>query len=154
MRLRDHVSRDLVFILRGMADKRGFLAQLVALIVDRCPEVNGAILLQRLLEREEQVTTGIGHGVAIPHAVVEQLDRTRCVVVQTPEGLDYEALDGSPVHVFFVLLSPPQSTGVHIRLLARIARLADSAQFIAHIVAALSEDAIHTLILDEDGRHV
>jgi PTS system nitrogen regulatory IIA component len=154
MRLRDHITRDLVFVLRDAPDKRTFLRRLVDLVQRQLPVINPEQLYGRLLERERLVTTGIGHGVAIPHATVEGLPETVCVVVQTPQGVDFEALDAAPVVVTFLLLSPPGRTGLHIRLLARIARLADSAAFISSIASAHSDEEIYTLTLAEDDRHV
>jgi PTS system nitrogen regulatory IIA component len=154
MRLRDYISRDLTFVIHGPLLKRELLREMV-LHVKRChPEINDRALLARLIAREEEVTTGIGHGVAIPHATLEGLSHPLCVVAQIPEGIDFLALDASPVHVVFMLLSPPSGTGVHIRLLARIARLVDGEDFIARAARASDEEALHRLILEEDSRHV
>ena len=154
MRLRDHTSRELVFVFSEPCGKRPFLEQLVGLVREQLPGIDDASLLARLIAREEQVTTGIGHGVAIPHAIVDGLERTRCVVVQIPGGMDFESLDASPVHVAFLLLSPPGVTGVHIRLLARIARLVDSGQLVQDIARAASADEVYEVLMDLDGRHV
>lgn len=154
MKLRDHISREFTFVIQRATDKRGLLARVVQLIAQQDPAVDSELLLSRLMEREDQVTTGIGHGVAIPHATLEQLERPRCVVAQIPAGLDYEALDGSPVHVLFMLLSPPDRPGTHLRLLARIARLVDSDAFIARMAQAPDPDALHDVIVAEDSQHV
>lgn len=154
MRLRDYLSPDLVFVLHGAPGKCAFLERVVDLVHERCPSIDRDLLLAGLLEREEQVTTGIGHGVAIPHTMVPGLDRPRCVTIQTPEGQDYEALDGSPVHLFFMLLSPPGETGTHIRLLARVARLVDSEAFVSRVATAGSAADVLRLTLEEDERHV
>ncbi len=154
MRLRDYTDSDLVFVFRDQCDKPAFLQRLVALVKERLPGIDDEALLARLMDREEQVTTGIGRGVAIPHAIVDGLDRTRCVVVQIPDGIDYQSLDAAPVNVAFLLLSPPGVTGVHIRLLARIARLVDRGEFVLTLARAESEDQVYQVLMDEDGRHV
>lgn len=154
MRLVDYTEPGLIFILRGQWEKHSFLQRLVLRVKQQLPEVDHEILLARLIEREEQVTTGIGHGVAIPHATVEGLDHTRCVIVQIPDGIDYESLDASPVRVAFLLLSPPHSTGVHLRLLARIARLVESGQLILDVARASDPEQIFEAVEREDRRHV
>jgi PTS system nitrogen regulatory IIA component len=154
MHLSDHIHRRLTFVIRDPLDKLGFLQRLVSLVRQQHPPVDAQRLLYRLLEREEQVTTGIGHGVAIPHAEVEGLTDILCVLAQVPGGLDFEALDASPVHLVFMLLSPPRRTGAHIRLLARIARLVDDEQFIVRIAQAADEDELFQLVQQEDQRHV
>ena len=114
------------------------------------PRIDEQALLERLTAREEEVTTGIGHGVAIPHATLEGLEHTLCVVAQIPSGIDFLALDASPVHVIFMLLSPPGTAGVHIQLLARIAQLVDSQDFIARMATVSDADAVYEQIIEED----
>ena len=154
MKLRDYTKRELVFVFGEQCDKRPFLQRLVRLVKDQLPGIDDVSLLERLYAREEQVTTGIGHGVAIPHAIVDGLDHTCCVVVQIPGGIDYESLDASPVHVAFLLLSPPGVTGVHIRLLARIARLVDSGQLVRGIAEAADAAEVYQVLMDQDASHV
>ena len=154
MRLRDYISRELTFVMHGPMLKVDCLRELVAHVKQQHDEIDERALLARLIAREEEVTTGIGHGVAIPHAALEGLMHTLCVVAQIPEGIDFLAIDASPVHVIFMLLSPPGATGVHIRLLARIARLVDNEGFIANMATVSDAGALHQQILEEDGRHV
>jgi PTS system nitrogen regulatory IIA component len=155
MRLRDHIARELIFVIPAPGDKRSFLQQAAHLVCQQLTGVEEDVLLARLLAREAQVTTGIGHGVAIPHATLEGLTRSLCVIIQVPAGgVDFQALDTSPVRVLFLLLSPPENAGVHIRLLARIARLADSESFVAALAAAKDQEEIYRLTLEEDARHV
>jgi PTS system nitrogen regulatory IIA component len=154
MRLTDYISRDRVFVVRPAADKQSFLETLVGLVQQQCPELDRQVLLERLLAREEEVTTGIGHGVAIPHATMEGLPETCCFIAQTPDGLDFLSLDASPVHITFLLLSPPGATGRHIRLLARIARLTDNEKYVYAVATAESADEVYALTVAEDSRHV
>ena len=154
MHLKDHISSDLVFIIQGASDKAAFLKGLVARVKERFKDVDDKALFRRLIEREEEISTGIGHGVAIPHATVDNLDESVCIIAQTPEGLDFKSLDSSPVHITFLLLSPPDSTGVHLRLLARIARLVSDEKFILKIATAKDESDLYALIQEEDSRHV
>ncbi len=154
MRLKDFTEEDLVFVLTGVADKTSFLREIVSRVKSRLEGIDEERLLVRLVEREEEVTTGIGHGVAIPHATVEGLDQTHCVIAQIPEGLDFNALDSSPVHLIFLLISPPSSVGVHLRLLARIARIVSRDKFVYRVATAGSARDIYRLVEEEDGRHV
>ncbi|MDP2482734.1 MAG: PTS sugar transporter subunit IIA, partial [Candidatus Palauibacterales bacterium] len=83
-----------------------------------------------LLAREKILSTGIGHGIAIPHAISASIPEPQVIVGVSPDGADYDSMDGEPVHVFFVLLSPPDRAGHHTRLLARIARLGRDPAFV------------------------
>jgi len=154
MRLRDHLRKDLVFSLPAPPDKQELLEQLASLVAARLSGVDATQLLDRLAQREEQISTGIGHGVAIPHTTLEGLAEPLCVVVQIPGGCDFCALDRSPVHVLFLLLSPPGKTGHHIRLLARIARLVDSRAFVEDLARARDAEEVYERVVAEDSRHV
>lgn len=93
-------------------------------------------LVDELMRREEIQSTGVGSGLAIPHCIHRGLDRTRVTVGVCHEGTDFRALDGQPVYIFFLLLSPADETRTHIRLLARIARLSRREERLARILEA------------------
>ena len=154
MRLKDYISKDFIFIIHEPGDKYSFLKQLVVRAKERFVEIDEAALLKRLIYREGEVSTGIGHGVAIPHATVESIEKSLCIVAQTPEGLDFESLDASLVLITFLLLSPPDAMGSYLKLLARVARLASSEKFVHAMATAKDEDELFALIEEEDSRHV
>jgi PTS system nitrogen regulatory IIA component len=104
-----------------------------------------------LLERERLGSTGIGDGVAIPHGKTRDLDRILASFGRAPAGVLYDAPDGRPVKLFFVLLAPDDSAGPHLKLLARIARLTRVASFRDQILAARDASEIHRIICDADA---
>ncbi len=154
MRLRDYTHRDHIFVINEQCSKLRFLELVVSLVKEQKPDLDQQVVLERLLAREAQVTTGIGHGVAIPHARVDSLEELSCFIIRAPGGIEYESLDQAPIHVAFLLLSPPKGTGGYIRLLARIARLADRAGFVQDIAQAADADEVYSLIVEEDLHHV
>jgi mannitol/fructose-specific phosphotransferase system IIA component (Ntr-type) len=77
--------------------------------------------LTRLLDRERTMSTGMGSGVAVPHAKSSTVNNMVVTLGVVPDGVDFKAIDGKPVHVVFLLLGPPDSTRLHVDLLARIA---------------------------------
>jgi len=106
-------------------------------------------LLNALMDRERIGTTGIGCGVAIPHIKVPNTERMYGVLVRLEEPVDYDAIDGEPVDIIFMLLAPAESkTTQHLKMLAHISRfLKDektctalrAAQEVGHITALLAE---------------
>jgi PTS system fructose-specific IIC component/PTS system nitrogen regulatory IIA component len=86
-------------------------------------------ILEALLEREAKMSTGIQQGIAIPHAKTNAVDQVYGVLGISRRGIDYEALDGKPVHLLFMLLAPPQHSEEHLRLLKRLAELLGNPQF-------------------------
>jgi len=79
--------------------------------------------LHRLLERERTMSTGLGGGVAVPHAKTEKVRNQVVAMARISDGVDFKAIDGKPVYLVFMLLGPPDSTRQHVDLLARIAYL-------------------------------
>ncbi|MEO5365052.1 MAG: PTS sugar transporter subunit IIA [Magnetococcus sp. WYHC-3] len=86
------------------------------------------VITERLLEREQMATTGIGSGVAVPHARMDNLDRTIGVLGRSLAGIDFNAMDGRRVHLVFAILSPPRANREHLQALALVAHMLKSAQ--------------------------
>lgn len=129
----EYVEPDLVVTDVRPGDIGEILSQLVApLSAHPSGPAMGAVL-EALVAREALLSTGIGQGVAVPHAISENVDATKLVVGVARHGVEFHAIDGAPVHVFFVLISPPerQAKATHIKLLARIARLARHSQLVS-----------------------
>jgi PTS system nitrogen regulatory IIA component len=154
VRLKEYISKDLIFIIRGSADKPSFLKDLTRCIKKQLPSIDEEKLLTSLVDRESQASTGIGHGVAIPHTTLDGIEKTVCIIAKSPDGVNFESIDSTPVHLTFLLLSPPGKVGNHLRILARIARLASRKELVSGTQAARNEAEVYTSIEKEDDRHV
>jgi PTS system nitrogen regulatory IIA component len=154
MRLRDHVDSGLIFVNVKPADKSSLLRLLVDRTSERLSGIDGTELLQCLEERERKGSTGIGQGVAVPHATVEGLDKPICVLAQIPGGVEFDSIDHAPVRFVFMLLSPANAVWSHLRLLARISRIVSCEKFIRDVVAAPDSETVLELVAQEDERHV
>jgi PTS system fructose-specific IIC component len=110
-------------------------------------------VLEALLKREADQSTGIGGGVAIPHAVYPELDSTIIELAFSKKGIDFLSLDEKPVHTVFLLLSPPASSGTHIKLLARIARLMRQPDILSELLSASSAEEVIDRIRQFDEQH-
>jgi PTS system nitrogen regulatory IIA component len=109
-------------------------------------------LLQALADREKLGSTGVGDGVAIPHAKLAGLPALFGVFGRSREGVDFLAVDGKPARLFFALFAPESSAGAHLKALARISRIFRAPAFREAILAAPDADAIYKLVAAEDGR--
>jgi PTS system nitrogen regulatory IIA component len=154
MRLKNHLDPGLTFVKLQATDKSTLLRLLTDKAAEHVPGIDSADLLRRLEERESAATTGIGNGVAIPHTTVMGLEKTICLLAQIPAGVEFDSIDGRPVHFVFMLLSPAESVWTHLRHLARISRIASSDDFIRNVVAAPDPEAVVELVAREDGKHV
>jgi nitrogen PTS system EIIA component len=128
--------------------KRQALA-LVAEIAARAFKLDATTVFDALTERELAGSTGVGHGVAAPHARLEGLDRMRGVFVRLEQPVDFDAVDDQPVDLLFVLLAPKNAAADHLRALARVSRLLRQADLREQLRQARTADAIHALLVQE-----
>lgn len=124
--------------------------QVMNLIADKAAQnfgLDAGVVLAALLEREQAGSTGIGRGVAAPHARVAGLERSGILIVRLDQPIAFEAIDGLPVDLFFALLSPPESGVEHLRMLARISRLLRREDLREQLRRAADADAIRFLLV-------
>jgi PTS system nitrogen regulatory IIA component len=103
-----------------------------------------------LWAREQLGSTGVGEGVAIPHAKIPGLKKLVACFGRSIKGVPFDAIDAKPVHLIFVLLVPENSAGAHLKALARISRLLKSADFRERLLTLRDEDALYEAFLAED----
>jgi PTS system nitrogen regulatory IIA component len=110
-------------------------------------------VLQAVLEREKIMSTGIGDGIAIPHGKSDAVLRLAAALGIHRRGVDFEALDGEPAYVFFLLVSPANVSGPHIKALARISRLLKNDDFKRRLIAATTTADIQRIVEAEERDH-
>ena len=103
--------------------KRDAMVELVELLESAHGLDSHGEILDRVLRREAMMSTGIGNGVAIPHGKARASDRMVAAFAVSPTGVDFEAVDGEPAHLFILLVSPENVGAAHVKVLANIARL-------------------------------
>jgi PTS system nitrogen regulatory IIA component len=114
--------------------------------------INAGELLKALLEREKLGSTGIGNGIAIPHGKLAGLSDIILVFARSSSGVPFEAIDGKPIHLIFLLVAPANSTGGHLKALARLSRLLKNDAFRHTLLTAPTALDILQAITDEDKR--
>jgi PTS system nitrogen regulatory IIA component len=116
------------------------------------PDLRAERLVEVLADREKLGSTGIGEGVAIPHGKLSGLPQLLASFGVSKQGIDFDAIDGKPTHLFFTLVAPENSAGIHLKALARISRLFKSQAFREAILRAASAQDIYDLIAQEDAK--
>ncbi len=132
----------------GGSSKRQVLS-VIADIAARSFGLPADQVLDALLEREAAGSTGVGHGVAVPHARIEGLDRMRGVFVRLEQPVAFEALDDQPVDLLFALFAPKGANSEHLRALARVSRLMRQPDLREQLRHARTAEAIHLLLVEE-----
>jgi PTS system nitrogen regulatory IIA component len=130
-------------------DKKGILEEL-ATAISGVTRQTPKELLKVLMDREQLGSTGIGEGIGIPHGKIKGLTSMVIGFGLSKRGVDFDSIDGRPTHMFFTLITPDQSTGLHLKLLARISRILKNDGFKSRLMRSVSAEEIYTIIQNED----
>jgi PTS system nitrogen regulatory IIA component len=116
------------------------------------PRLPVEALASVLRERETLGSTGIGEGVALPHGKASGVDRVTAVLARSSRGVPFDSSDGRPARLFFLIVSPENSAGLHLQALARVSRSFRSASFREGLLEAPGAAEMRRLLEEEDGR--
>lgn len=156
MQLLDILARERIALANGngqrVRTKPEALHRLAQLLAEGDARISVESVEDGLVKREEIQSTGVGAGVAIPHAKIDSLDRIVGAVLVCPEPIGFDAIDGEPVSILFAVLGPVKAPGEHIKTLARVSRLLRDDALRARLVAARDAEAAYELIASEEGR--
>ncbi|MBF0481859.1 MAG: PTS sugar transporter subunit IIA [Desulfovibrionaceae bacterium] len=142
MRLEEFLEKD--FVLHDLAarTKTEALSELAAPLGRKWLALDTAKAVTVLLERESLGSTGIGEGLAIPHGKMDALERIAIVAGRSGAGVDFDALDSKPCHIFFLVMAPEKVVGLHLRILAHISRLLADESFKNAFMNAQGQDGL------------
>lgn len=156
MKISDFLREKAVATSLKATDKPGVVRELVQLLV-KSGDVKAADVdrfVEVLLAREALGSTGIGQGVGIPHGKSNCVNQLVGAFGISARGVNFEALDGEPVYIFFLLVAPEDAAGPHLKALARISRLLKDKFFRDSLREAPDERAVLRIIQQEDQKHV
>jgi len=149
MKILDVLQKETILSDLKSQDKKGIIEELVTPVA-RIAEVNHKDLVRVLMDRERLGSTGIGGGIGIPHGKLKELESLALGFGLSRKGVDFESMDGLPTHIFFLLVTPENSTGLHLKLLARISKILKHEPFKERLLNAASSDEIFSIIKEED----
>ncbi|MBW1695613.1 MAG: PTS sugar transporter subunit IIA [Deltaproteobacteria bacterium] len=149
MKILDVLQKDAILLDLKSTDKKGVLDELVAPVA-RIAKLNHDDIVRVLMERESLGSTGIGGGIGIPHGKVKALKSLILGFGLSRKGVDFESMDGRPTYIFFLLITPENSAGLHLKLLARISRILKNDPFKEKLLAARDKDEVIKTIQEED----
>jgi mannitol/fructose-specific phosphotransferase system IIA component (Ntr-type) len=152
MTISDVLTSDLVIPALEAGDAGQAIHVLAARLAEAHADVEEPRLLETLLAREQQVTTALGDGVAIPHARIPGLERTVAALGRSPRGIAWGSLDGRPTHLVLVLAGPASAPGTYLRTLASVSRLLGDRRCRERLLAAEDASALITVLREEELR--
>ncbi len=133
-------------------DKDGVIRELAEAVTHSEAAIPVDTLTEVLAEREKLGSTGIGSGVAIPHGKLPNLDRIVAAFGRSRPGIDFDSQDGEPAHLFFVLVAPENTAGLHLKALAKLSRLLKDSHFRQKLLDVSDAQAIYNAIAEEDEK--
>jgi PTS system nitrogen regulatory IIA component len=152
MKIAEFIDEDMVVEeLRGRS-KEEVIEELSRVVADHEKGVDQKEMVKVLLDRESLGSTGIGEGVAIPHGKMKNLSRVLTCFARSKKGVDFGSIDGQPAYLFFLLVAPENSAGVHLRALARLSRMMKNEDFRRRLIEARDHKEIYKIILEVDNK--
>ena len=149
MKILDALKKEAVIVGLQSSDKAGVIKELVGPVAS-IAKLDENELIDVLTERERLGSTGIGGGIGIPHGKLKNLDTLVLGFGLSRKGVDFESIDGRPTYIFFLLLTPDNSTGLHLKVLARISRILKDDPFRGRLLKAADRDEVYRIIEEND----
>lgn len=150
MKLSDILEEDNIIPDLKARDKKRAIEELTEAIVKGNPSLDKDSLVKVLLERESLGSTAIGDGVAIPHGKYPGISTPIISFGRSRKGLDFESMDGQPVFLFFLLVAPEDSASIHLKALARIAKMLKDSNFRKVLIEATTKKELYKIIIHND----
>jgi PTS system nitrogen regulatory IIA component len=148
--LTELLTPDRVLVPLSARDKSGVIAELARHLIDQSGGSYEEVL-EAVEEREAVLSTGIGFGVAIPHARSSAVSELTLVCGVSPEPVPFDSIDGEPVRLFFLIVGPESSAGQHVKILSRIARLVRHENLRDRLRDAKTPDEFYNALLDAEA---
>ncbi len=146
MLLHDTFSSRMIKVDLEAEDKEEVFEELVDHFCQATGNTARADILEAVRLRESKMSTGIKKGIGIPHGKTDAVDRVYGILGISRLGIDYDALDGEPVFLVFMMLAPKSNSEKHLRMLKRVAELLDNPQFYTDIIACTSAESANAVI--------
>ena len=153
IRLEDILTpgRSLVNVPGG--SKKRVLEQIANLIGKEVPDLDSQVVFESLIAREKLGSTGFGNGIAIPHCRIKNCEQPVSALLHLDAPIDFDAIDGAPVDLLFVLLVPEAATDAHLELLRQIASMLDRKDVRDKLRTANSNESLYQVVLDVQNGH-
>lgn len=154
MKVADFLDPRAVVEELNARNKKEVLEELCDALISLEPSLARDRMVGILLDRERLGSTGVGEGVAIPHGKLGELTHLIACFGRSPQGIEFQAVDRKPVHLFFLLFAPENSAGIHLKALAKISRLLKRPNLRESIMAAPTKEEIFSILTREDAEEV
>jgi fructose PTS system EIIBC or EIIC component len=154
VKIRDLLQKSSILIDLQATDKTEVITQMAGHMASIYNLLYGDLIARKILAREAEVSTGIGFGIAIPHARVEKTDRVYMAAARSIKGIDFAAIDGQPVHLIFMIISPASSSTDHVQVLSSLSRIMSYEDIRKKLLAAKKPEQFLDLLVKGENKYV
>ena len=151
VRLSDYLQVEAVDAHLGASNKPGVLRALVGLFLRVAPDLDPNKVVEVLEQREALQSTGIGKGIGIPHARFVEIEEPVIALGLSAGGIEFDALDGEPTHLFVTILVPANAQALHLKILARVSRLIADKALLDRMLSARDSDTLYATFVEGDA---
>jgi len=152
MKICDYLKEDHIFLDLKPGDKAQVLQQLMAALKKKGLISKEKLILDELLQRESLGPTGMEKGIAVPHALIDEIEESFLALAVMKKGVDFEALDKKPTHIILLLLGNKNKPGFQLKILAHICRLIKETNFVERTRKAKREAEICSILEEEEKK--
>jgi PTS system nitrogen regulatory IIA component len=153
VRIVDLIQPDMIIPKLKATGKAEIIRELAHQLVSGHQSIDEERLVKVLADREALASTAIGEGVAIPHGKLPSMEGIIACLGRARDGVDFDSMDGKPTHIFIVMVAPENSTGAHLKALARISRVFKDSEFLRRLLEAPDAEQMYQILAEEDAKY-
>lgn len=153
MKITDELKKETIIAFLKSKTKNDVIKELTSHIAKLYPNINTEQAYEVIIEREKLCSTALDAGVAIPHGKMSGISNFVISFGRSEQGVEFDSLDGKPSHLFILILSPENSSGLHLKLLAKISKIFKIQEFRSQLMKAKTSDEIYEIIAQEDAKY-
>lgn len=154
MKIQDLLEKNGILLDIAKTDKSEVLRLMATFLANRYSLPDGNDIANRIIERETDMSTGIGYGIAIPHARISGIDRLYLIVGRCSDGIDFNAIDEQPVHLLFMMLSPKNTSAEHTQILSNISRIMSYEEVRTRLLEVSGSEQFFDVIVKSENKYV
>lgn len=151
MKIEELLNPKLAILNLQANDKDSAIREMADMMADQGIVNNEEEFIKSIWDRENQTTTGIGDGIAMPHARNKNINKAAVLFAKSENGIDFKSLDGKPVHLFFMIAAPEGADNAHLQALAKLSSLLIDPEFVDELKKATSGEKVISLFKQKDA---
>ena len=154
MRIQDILQKNAIILNLEAVNKTQLLTQMAQYIASLHDLKDKPLIVHKILDREAEMSTGIGFGIAIPHARIEGIDSVFMIAARLSKGIEFNAIDEQPVHLIFMMLSPANTTNPYTQILSALSRIMSYEEIRQSLIQSDSAESFLSIIARGEDKYV